>query len=136
LQRQNKNNNNLKTNEIMTLETLNKLETEYDNKMAECMAEYNKTQDAKKAARKQYADEYVKEHPEFEKFLGKKVLITSKHHKFSNVGYFEGFELAYNWEALVTPILYKVKKDGSRSKIKYAFYEVPFVTDMTIDFVK
>lgn len=121
----------------MKLETLNKLVAEYENKMADCMANYNNAQYAKKAVCKQYADEYVKEHPEFEKFLGKKVQVTSKkHHKLSNVGYFEGFELALTWDTAVTPILYKVKKDGSRSKKRYAFYEVPFVDDMTIEFVK
>ena len=120
----------------MTLETLKGLNAKYSDKMSECMADYYKAQEAQKAVRKQYGDEYVQEHPEFEKFLGQKVRITSKKHKTSNVGYLEGFELACTWNTNVYPILYKEKKDGTRSKNRYAFYEVPNEDDMIIEIVK
>lgn len=124
----------------MTLETLKKLEKECTDKMRECMAEHDKAQEARKAAHKQYAAEYAQEHPELAKFLGKKVKITEKNPERdiypSIVGYLEGFEMPDCWWFCVKPILYKVKKDGSRSKTKYPLYEVPFADDMICEIVQ
>ena len=47
-------------------------------------------------------------------------------------GYLEGFRTVNGFlgEMIVSPILYKVKKDGSKSMSEYAYYNLPKIDDI------
>ena len=98
---------------------------EYNNKIYDYDAQITVLRNKKNGLRKEFIQEMTKK---YENFIGKKVKIsfTTFHSETSVVGYFNGFI-----SGTFCPIMqvFKVKKDGTKSKQIFNGSEVPHYDD-------
>lgn len=67
--------------------------------------------------------------PEFRDLIGKKCVLFTRLGK-QTIGYFEGFEV--NIIGDFAPVVYKVKKDGTKSAMQIPSHGLPDILNLTI----